>query len=103
MRHKYNAVRTECDGIKFPSKSEARRYNELKALKADGQVITFLRQVPFHLPGGVKYVVDYLVFWADGRISFEDVKGMETPAFKAKRKMVEQLYAPITIDTIKYK
>lgn len=101
MRHKYNAVKTELDGIKFPSKAEARRYSQLKLLKQSGEVIQFLRQVPFHLPGGVKYVCDFQVFWSDGRVTFEDSKGMATQMFLAKKKMVEQLYAPITIELVK--
>lgn len=101
MRHKYNAVATECDGIKFQSKAEARQYLKLKDLKQSGEVIQFLRQVPFHLPGGVKYVCDFLVFWADGRVSFQDVKGMKTQVFSVKQRLVEQLYAPITIELVK--
>lgn len=103
LRHKYSAVKTERDGITFSSKAEAVYYERLKLLKASGQVVQFLRQVPFHLPGGVRYVCDFLVFWADGNVEFIDVKGMETESFRAKRKVVEQLYAPIVITTVKVK
>jgi hypothetical protein len=58
-----------------------------------------LRQVPLHLPGGVKYVCDFQVFWQDGHVSFEDVKGMKTPLYIAKKKIVEELY-PIQIQEI---
>lgn len=101
LRHKYNAVRTECDGIKFDSKREAAYYQELKVAQAAGEVVTFLRQVPFHLPGGVRYVCDFLVFTRDGDCRFIDVKGFQTPEFKAKKRMVEQLYAPIEIEVVK--
>jgi len=46
MKHKFFAKRTECDGIKFSSKKEAKRYNELKTLQKSGEVLFFLRQTP---------------------------------------------------------
>ena len=101
IRHKYGAVRTECDGIKFDSKAEARYYQQLKIRQASGEVVVFLRQVPFYLPGGVRYVVDFQEFHADGTVHFVDVKGMQTASFKAKKKMVEQMYAPIEIEIVK--
>ncbi len=99
-KHKYSAIRTEVDGIKFPSKLEAKYYNHLKLLIGCDEVIFFLRQVPFHLPGGVTYRVDYQVFYTDGTVAFIDVKGLETKAFIDKKKMVEALY-PVTIEVIK--
>lgn len=100
IRHKYGAVRTETDGIKFASKKEARYYSALKLRVAAGEVLFFLRQVPFHLPGGVRYVVDFQEFHSDGTVRFVDVKGMETASFKAKKRMVEEIYKPVTIETV---
>ena len=54
-------------------------------------------QVPFHLPGNVKYVVDFQVFMTDGTVKFIDVKGHRTPQYIAKKKMVEALY-PVEIE-----
>lgn len=96
LRHKFHAKRTVVDDIKFSSKKEAKRYNILKSLQNVGEVLFFLRQVPFHLPGGVKYVCDFLIFWANGDVTIEDVKGFKTEIYKAKKKMVEALY-PIEI------
>lgn len=94
-RHKYGAsapaART-VDGILFGSKAEAARYRELKALSASGAVRFFLRQVPFHLPGKTRYLLDFLVFWADGRQTFEDVKGVRTQLYELKRRQVLELY-----------
>lgn len=98
-RHKFNAVRTECDGIKFPSKKEARSYEHIKARKLSGEILFFLRQVPLHLAGGVRYVVDFLTFNTDGSVHFLDSKGMRTPIYIAKKKIVEATY-PITIEEI---
>jgi len=98
-RHKFNAKPVEHDGIRFDSKKEGSRYEDLKLLKKAGQVLFFLRQVPFDLPGNVKYRVDFQIFWNDGSISFEDVKGMRTPQYIMKKKMVESLY-PVTIEEV---
>lgn len=100
LRHKFGAVRTVKDGISFPSKAEARFYDELVMRQRGGDVLFFLRQVPFHLPGGVRYVVDFQVFHSDGRVRFIDVKGLETPEFITKKKLVEALY-PVEIEVVK--
>ena len=99
IRHKFNAKPTELDGIKFSSKKEAKRYQELKLLQSNGEVLFFLDQVPFRLPGGIKYRCDFLVFWKDGTVTIEDVKGFVTDMYKTKKKMVEALY-PIKITEI---
>lgn len=95
--HKFYAKRTESDGIKFPSKKEARYYEELKLRVRAGEVVFFLMQVPFLLPGGVKYRVDFAEFWTDGTVHFVDVKGMRLRSYIDKKKQVEALY-PVTIE-----
>lgn len=97
MRHKFGAVATQRDGHHFSSQSEGRYYDQLVLAQRTGDVVFFLRQVPFHLPGGVKYVCDFQVFHASGVVEFVDVKGMETESFKAKKRIVEALY-PVTIE-----
>ena len=93
VRHKYRAKRTENDGIRFDSKLEAQYYGILKLLRDNtNEVLFFLRQVPIHLPGGTKLVIDFQVFWSDGKVTFEDVKGMQTDQFKIKKREVEALY-----------
>ena len=91
-KHKFGAVKTERNGFKFASKKETRRYDELLLLQRSGEVVFFLRQVPFHLPGNVTYRVDFQIFWKDGTVTFEDVKGFETVGFIKNKKMVEALY-----------
>lgn len=97
--HKFKAKPTEIDGEKFSSKKEARYYAELLIRQKVGEVVFFLRQVPFHLPGGVKYVVDFVEFLADGTCDFVEVKGFETPEWKIKKKMVEDIY-PVKIKVV---
>ena len=88
-RNKYGAVRTERDGIAFASKAEARYYDLLQARRAAGEIRYFLMQVPFRLPGGTRYVCDYQIHEADGRVRYVDVKGHETDTFKVKKREVE--------------
>jgi hypothetical protein len=92
-------VRTESDGIKFDSKKEARYYDQLKLRVKSGEVLFFLRQVPLHLPGGVRYVVDFQEFHSDGTVRFVEVKGMQTKDFVMKKKMVESIY-PVEIEVV---
>lgn len=99
-RHKFNAVSVEYDGIKFPSKLEGRYYLNLKLRVEAGEVLFFLRQVPIHLPGGTKLVIDFLEFHADGTVHFVDTKGVETDSFKIKRREVEAIY-PFTLEIVK--
>ena len=46
IMHKFHAVRTECDGIKFASKREAREYQNLKLMQASGKVVFFYARSP---------------------------------------------------------
>jgi hypothetical protein len=101
--NKYRNIPTVVDGLRFASKAEARRYQELCLLQRAVAVYTansvrwFLRQPSFDLPGGVRYIADFLVIWDDGRITVEDVKGVETQVFKIKKKLFEEKYGPLTI------
>lgn len=112
---KYRAVRTEYNGITYDSKAEARYAQELdlqqKETKQSGSygLVFWLRQVPFTLPAGVIYRVDFVEFygvWLEMKfpaidlILFTDVKGMDTPVSKLKRKQVENLY-PVRIQVVK--
>ena len=98
-KHKYKAKPTIADGIRFDSKKEARYYEQLKILQKAGDVIFFLRQVPFHLAGGVRYVVDFQEFRKDGTVHFVDVKGYKTSEYTQKKRQVEALY-PIEIEEV---
>lgn len=97
LRSKYNNVEEVVDGIKFKSKKEASYYQNLKLLKQSGKLLFFLRQVPFHLPGGVKYVCDFMEFHKDGSVVVTDVKGFKTDMYKTKQKLVEGCF-PIEIN-----
>lgn len=103
MRSKYNAIKTLVDGIKFDSRKEAKRYQELKLLERAGAIKElelqprFLLQDKFTLDGvthrKIEYVADFK-FWDSGRRSWivEDVKGIKTEVYKLKKKLFLKKY-----------
>ena len=105
-KNKYNAKRTTLDGITFASKAEANYYAGLKLREKAGEVAGVELQRRFALlgPDGALisvYVADFC-FWdhvAD-RFRCIDVKGIETPAFKMKRKMMKS-FLQIDVEVIK--
>lgn len=92
ITHKFKAKPQVLDGIHFASKKEMYRYLALQQLKKAGEIIFFLRQVPIHLPGNIKYVCDFVIFWTNQEVTFEDVKGFKTDVYKLKKKLVEEEY-----------
>ena len=104
---KYNAKRTEVDGIVFASQKEAKRYQELKMLEKAGEISglrlqpEFALQVPVdtprqHLRTIGKYRADFEYKECNGRSAMrtviEDVKGFKTPLYRWKKKHVEAQY-----------
>ena len=96
-RHKFRANPSDEDGIRFASKKERSYYRGLKLRQKGGEVLFFLRQAPFHLPGNVRHIIDFIEFWTDGTVHFVEIKGFDTPLGKLKRKQVMDLY-PIVIE-----
>ena len=98
-RHKFGAKALKDDGHRFPSKLEHKYFQYLQLLVKAGKLLFFMRQCPFHMPGGLKYLVDFVEYYADGTVRFVDVKGIDTPLSIAKRKIVEALY-PVEIEIV---
>jgi hypothetical protein len=92
---KYRAVPTEVDGIKFPSKKEATRWQQLRLLERAGQISQLTRQVPYDLfVNGKKvcrYVSDFNYYEGD-QLVVEDSKGMPTPTYRLKKKLMDAVY-----------
>ena len=99
MSNKYYAKKSVYGGIVFDSKKEADYCARLDLLKKAGKILYYLRQVPFDLPGGVKYKIDFLEVWNDGRLRYVDVKGLRTAMYRLKKKQVEALY-PVVIEEV---
>jgi photosystem II stability/assembly factor-like uncharacterized protein len=94
-RPKYNNKTVVIDGYKFHSAKEGKRYSELKLLQAAGEIKYFLMQVPFHLAPDLTYLVDFMIVWQDGAVTYEDVKGYEVISSMNKIKMTQEKYGVI--------
>ena len=94
---KYHAQRTEYDGIKFASKKECLRYIELKNRLKDGTIQDLKLQVPYILieksqyGRAIKYIADF-TYTEFGEFVVEDVKGMKTPVYKLKKRLMAEKY-----------
>lgn len=78
-RSKYGNRKVEIDGLKFDSQHEADIYfgTLLPSWKC-GTYKLLARQVPFDLPGGIKYIADFLTVSMDGHVSVIDAKSEAT-------------------------
>jgi len=100
---KYSAIPTFIDGIRFASKAEARRYSELKILERAEKITHLELQPKFTcIVNGTKvctYIADFAYFTDKTRV-IEDVKGVKTPVYKLKKKLVEALCPGVTITEV---
>ena len=105
-RSKYGAVPTVVDGVRFASKSEAKRDAELQLLQRAGEIQKLQRQPRFPLVVNGQRVATYVGDWSysemrvvKGRPSehlvIEDRKGVQTPAFKIKFALAKALHPEI--------
>lgn len=96
--NKYKASKVEIDGIKFDSKRESNRYLILKEQENKGE-ITNLQIHPLYelIPRQVingkvverkcSYEADFS-YYRDNKLVVEDVKGVRTPEYIIKRKLM---------------
>lgn len=94
-RHKYKAVPTTVDGIRFDSKREAERYLELRMLERGGAIRDLELQpvYRFSIEGKaeIRYVADFrYIEIATGAEVVEDVKGYRTREYKFKRGLMQK-------------
>lgn len=99
---KYGSKKTVVDGHTFDSQAEARYYEQLKWLLEHKEIKSFRLQPRYTLLESFKkngktfrkieYIADFEIHHLDGSIEVVDVKGIETEAFRIKRKLFEKLY-----------
>ena len=99
---KYGNRKTEVDGILFHSRKEAERWVELRMLENAGEIAGLQRQVPFTLIKGQRwsdgkkrrdtiYKADF-VYFENGMLTVEDVKGVRTEAYKLKKALMKDRF-----------
>ncbi len=107
-RRKYNNTPTEIDSVTFASKREADRYLVLRDMVKAGEIRALQLQPKFPLHvvrfDGVQvevgcYVADFQYVRADGTVATEDAKGLRTPLYILKKKMVENEYGVTILET----
>lgn len=95
-KSKYNAIKTEVDGIVFASKKEASRYVYLKGLLTADEITDLELQPSYELCINdtkiCKYIADFKYKNKDGEEIIEDVKGFLTPQFRLKQKMMKAIH-----------
>jgi hypothetical protein len=98
---KFRAKPTTIDGRRFDSKKEARKYVELKFLKASGKIVDFECQAPFRISVNNElictYWADFVTYTPDGVRHILDVKGVKTPVYRLKKKLM-QVVLGLTIE-----
>lgn len=95
MTNKYRAVPTIVDGIRFASKKEARRWGELMLLYQAGKIGPVELQPEYQLVVNGQLVGKYRAdfrYPEDGQLVVEDAKGVRTPVYKLKRKLMLALH-----------
>lgn len=101
-RAKYGNTKTQLDGQKFDSLHEAEVYQELLLRVKANELRAVITQQTFILPGGVKYIADFVTLNNDGTYSVLDAKSEATKKDKVyrlkKRQMKECLN--ITIEEV---
>ena len=92
---KFRNEPTEVDGIRFASRAEAKRWQELKLLERAGEIHDLRRQPRYELVvNGIRigvYVGDFAYLDKGGDPITEDVKGVITDLFRWKAKLFRAL------------
>ena len=94
-RSKYKNIKTEIDGITFDSKKEAKHYCDLKILLRQGLITDLTLQPKFKYNDdngklAFTYIADFQFYDViDKKWRVQDVKGVLTPIYKLKKKLIE--------------
>lgn len=94
---RYNVKRVEVEGLIFDSADEAKRYHILKSDEATGLIRDLRMQVAYPYAENGKHCFTYksdfnYIIVATGHEVVEDVKGVKTPVYNLKKKLIEARY-----------
>lgn len=90
-KRKYGNQPTEYEGRRFDSRHEAQVYECLRLECLAGKHIGLACQAFFYLPGGVKYIADFVTHEADGTYRVYDAKSEATRMDKTYRLKKRQM------------
>ena len=122
---KYHSRKITVDGDTFDSRKEYSRYRELLLLERAGNIKELRRQVRYELippqyetvarysmktgkrlkdeeklvEHGCHYIADFVYRLADGPVVVEDTKGVKTPEYIIKRKLMLQIHGIKILET----
>lgn len=89
---KYNSqLCASPDGKRFASKAEMARYEELTKMLMRGEIEDLELQVVYRIDHNGVHICKYLAdfrYVQDGQVIVEDVKGVSTPVYQLKKKMM---------------
>lgn len=96
-KSKYGNKKTEYNGRVYDSKKEAEYAEELdlcrKVRAKQDKVVHVEAQVPYQITVNgqkiCKYILDFKVTYADGRVEYVDVKGVKTSVYRLKKKLMK--------------
>jgi hypothetical protein len=89
---KYGNEPVEAEGQRFDSRHEARVYERLRLEGLAGAHIGLARQVTFFLPGGIRYIADFVTLHRDGGYRVIDAKSEGTrknPVYRLKKRQMK--------------
>ena len=101
--NKYNNIKTVVDGINFDSKREAYYYLYYKRLQETKIISNLKLQTPIKFDIDGKHIFTYKAdfeYEEEYGHHYIDVKGVETPVFRLKKKLIEAKYK-IIIEIVK--
>lgn len=93
-RSKYGAKRTEYGGKIFDSAHEAEVFRQLDFRVKAGELRGVVCQQVFQLPGGVKYIADFVTLKNDGTYDVIDAKSDATrrdKVYRIKRRLMREV------------
>lgn len=97
---KYGNTETRRGDKRFDSKHEAAVYEELRLRCLAGEYLGLGLQVPFYLPGGIKYIADFVAFLPGGGYMVMDAKSEATRKDKVYRLKKKQMAACLGLEII---
>lgn len=92
-RAKYGNVKTVRHGRTFDSKHEADTYDDMLLSTKSGEIFGFACQVAFLLPGGAKYIADFVTMNRDMTFTVYDAKSAATrkdKTYRLKRRLMKE-------------